>query len=135
MAYSDAEITEAMIRLAINKYDYKLTASQIGISEKTLRRWDKNATKKGVPDLLNRAIERMLMVIPDKWNGQDWAIALGIMIDKWLLMQGEPTSRVEAITRHFGNLSEDELNDVLAEADQILEEAASRGPDQGAGSK
>lgn len=133
MAYSDAEITEAMIRLAVNKYDYKLTASQLGISEKTLRRWDKNVTKKGVPDLLDRAIERMLMVIPEKWNGQDWAIALGIMIDKWLLMQGEPTSRTETIARHFGNLSADELNDVLAEADRILEETASGGTDKSTG--
>lgn len=133
MAYSDGEVAEALVRLAVNKYNFELTAQQTGISESTLKRWAKNEPKKSVHDLLNRAIERMLMVIPDKWDGNEWAIALGILIDKWLLMQGEPTSRTEAITRRFGGLTEDELDDVLAEANRILEETAGSGIDQGSG--
>ena len=91
--YSEAQIAEALIRLAINKYDYNKTSEQVSIPSRTLRRWDKDVTKKGVPELLERAIERMLMVIPANMKGSDWAIALGILMDKWLLMQCQATSR------------------------------------------
>lgn len=130
--YSDAEITEALIKLAINKYNYEMTASDTGISVKTLRRWARMPQKKGVPELLERAIERMLMNIPTNWSGHDWAVALGILMDKWLLVQGKATSRTETIARRLG-VSVDELDDVLAEADRILAEAAGGGDTQGAG--
>lgn len=123
MAYSDAEVGEAMIRLAINKFDYNLTAEQLHISAKTLRRWDTNVPKKRIPELLERTIERMLMIIPEKWNGQDWAIAIGILIDKWQLVRGEPTSRAETIFRNLELMSDDELDKLYAE----FETAARRG--------
>lgn len=118
MAYSDAEITEAMIRLAINKYDYELTSSQLGISDRTLRRWDNSATKKGVPQLLERAIERMLMVIPEKWTGHDWAISLGILLDKYQLLRGEPTERTENIFTQLQKLPESELDELIDQFEQ-----------------
>lgn len=131
MAYSDAFVTEAMIRLAINKYDYDTTAEQMGVTARTLRNWEKNFPKKGVPDLLNRAIERMLSVIPDNWNGHDWAIAIGILIDKWLLMQGEPTSRTESILHGLKDIDQNDRNAIVAEAERILSEATSRRADIG----
>ena len=127
MAYSDAEVTEALIKLAINKYDYDKTASDLGISVKSLRRWDKNAPKKAVPELLERAIERLLMNIPANWKGEDWAIALGILMDKWLLVQGRATSRTETLLKSIQDLPENEYQDVLAEAERILAEANSGG--------
>lgn len=123
MAYSDAQVGEAMIRLAINKYDYDLTAEQMHISAKTLRRWDTNVPKKRIPELLERTIERMLMIIPEKWNGQDWAIAIGILIDKYQLLRGEPTSRAETIFRNLELMSDDELDKLYSE----FETAARRG--------
>ena len=122
-SYSEAEIGEALIKLAINKYDYDKTANDTGVSVKTLRRWDKDAPKKGIPELLERTIERMLMVIPEKWNGQDWAIALGILIDKWQLIRGEPTSRAETIWKVLETMPDDELDELLTE----FETAARRG--------
>lgn len=123
--YSDNERAEALIRLAVNKYDYEKTAEQCGISDRTLRRWDKVAIKKGIPELLERAIERMLMVIPSDMKGSDWAITLGILIDKWQLIRGAPTDRTETISRKMGGMSEDEFADVLSEANRILEESTS----------
>jgi len=121
--YSESEIAEAMVLLAVNKYDYKKTADTLGISDRTLRRWDKDATKKGVPELLERAIERMLMVIPDKMSGNEWSISLGILIDKWLLMQGAATSRTESIVTTLQEMQDDEFDRVLEEAEQIIESA------------
>jgi hypothetical protein len=127
MAYSDGEQAEALIRLAINQYDYDLTAEQTGISARTLRRFDKSATKNSVAELLERAIQRMLMAIPEKMDAKDWAVALGILMDKWLLIQGEPTSRVESIERRLGELPASELDSVIAEAERII--AAATGGD------
>ena len=131
--YSDAETAEAMVRLAVNKYDYEKTSQDTGVPVRTLKRWSSMTPKKGVPDLLERAIQRMLMVIPDKWDGNSWAIALGILMDKWLLMNNKATSRTETIARRFSELSENELDDVLAEANRILEEAAGGGANQSPG--
>lgn len=125
MAYSDAQVTEALIKLAINKYDYDKTAEDTGISARTLKRWDNNATKKGIPQLLERAIERMLMNIPADWKGNDWAIALGILMDKWLLVQGKATSRTESsVMTMLQNIPDSELNELIRE----FEAAASQAP-------
>lgn len=131
MAYSDAFVTEALIRLAVNKYDYKKTAEQLSIPEMTLRRWENNksVTKKGIPELLDRAIERMLMVIPDKWDGNSWAIALGILIDKWLLLQGEPTSRSESLIRGMQEVSQNDRDAIIQEAERILAAVRAKGGD------
>ena len=118
--YSDNQITESVIRLAVNKYDYELTSEQLGIPSRTLRRWDKDVTKKGVPELLERAIERMLTAIPANWSGHDWAIALGILMDKWLLLQGEPTERTENWVKHFEELTDDERHAVIEEAQELV---------------
>jgi len=131
MAYSDREVSEALIRLAVNKYDYELTANQTGIPSRTLRRWegDETVTKKTVPGLLDRAIERMLMVIPDKWDGNSWAVALGILIDKWLLLQGEPTKRTESLIRGLKDVSPDDRDAIIQEAERILAKATGGGAD------
>jgi hypothetical protein len=130
MAYSDTEATEALIRLAVNKYDYKLTAEQTGIDEKTLRRWDKNATKKSVPELLERAIERLLMVIPSDMKGHDWSVTLGILLDKWLLIQGEPTNRTESLIRGLKDVTPDDRDAIIREAERIIAEAVGGGDNQ-----
>ena len=120
MAYSDAVVTEALVRLAVNKYNYELTAEQMGVTVRSLRNWEKSFPKKSVPALLERAIERMLMVIPETWTGHDWAITIGILMDKWLLIQGEPTERTESLVKHFDSLSDGEKQAVVAEAERII---------------
>lgn len=122
MAYSDLEQTEAMIKLAFNKGDYDKTAADTGVSESTLKRWSKMTPKKGVAELLERAIERLLMAIPEKMDANQWAIALGILMDKWLLIQGQATSRTE-LMRVLRIESEDELSAVIREAERILTES------------
>lgn len=131
MAYSDAEITEALILLAVNKYDYKKTAETLGMSVKSLRNWDKNYPKKSVPELLERAIKRILMHIPKDMATKDWAIALGILMDKWLLGQGMATSRNENIMGFLEQLPEEKREQVIEQAERILARAASGGSDTG----
>jgi hypothetical protein len=115
MAYSDIKKSEALIKLAINKGDYAKTAKDTGIARKTLIRWAKNVPKKGVPELLDRAIERMLMLIPAEMNARDWGIALGILMDKWLLAQGMATSRTENLFQSLSEMPDEELNELVRE--------------------
>ena len=125
MAYSENVKNEALIKLAINKYNYELTASDTGVPSRTLRRWDKNIQNvtKNIPELLERVIQRLLMVIPPDMTAHDWMIALGILIDKWQLIRGEPTSRtesrsesrIEAVFTLLQSMTDDELNTLQAE--------------------
>jgi len=68
--YSDEFRTEAVIRLAINQFDYAKTAEQFDVTERSLRNWEKVFPKKSVPELLERAITRLLMVIPKDMKGK-----------------------------------------------------------------
>jgi len=131
--YSDAFKTEAVIRLAVNRYDYDKTAEQTGVAAKTLRVWEKDVPKKGIPEMLERAVERMLMVIPSDMKAKDWGITLGILMDKWLLMQGEPTQRTENVISQFQALSDRERSEVISDAERILAGLSSNG--SGPGSK
>lgn len=132
MSYSDAEKNSALIRLAANKYNFQKTSDETGIQIRTLRNWEKNYPKKGITELLDHAIAYLLANIPEFKRGSDWAIALGILIDKWLIIQGEPTQRTENLLRGFGNLTDDERTAVIDEANRILAEAIGGSRDQGA---
>ena len=133
MAYSDSERAEAIVRLAVNKYNYDKTSEQLNIPARTLRRWDKSVPKKGVEDLLERAIQRLLMVIPENMSGHDWSITLGILLDKWLLLQGEPTERTENLLKTFGALTDDERQSVIHEAQEIVGSFSTPGDNSGDG--
>lgn len=122
-SYSDAFRSEAVIRLALNRYDYQKTAAEFDIPARTLRNWEKSFPKKGVSELLDRAVVQLLSNIPEFKRGSDWAIALGILLDKWLLLQGQPTDRKEMIFREIEQMTDDELNTLFDE----FQTAARRG--------
>jgi hypothetical protein len=125
MAHSDAEVGEALIRLAANKYDFAKTAKEVGVAVSTLRVWTNSRPKKGVLELLDRALERCLMRV-DEVPAKELPVLMGILFDKWLLTQGEPTSRTETIAREVANLTPTEQDAVIAEARAIIAEARSR---------
>lgn len=118
MAYSDKERTEALVRLAVNNYDYAKTASETGINHQTLRNWDKQFGDVAVPELLDRAIRKILSVVPAQMPAKEWAVAFGILMDKWLVLRGEPTSRSEIVSR-----IEEQLPSDPGERDAVLQEA------------
>jgi hypothetical protein len=126
MAYSETFITETIVRLAVNRFDYDKTAEQMGVTARTIRNWEKNFPKKGVPELLERAIERLLMVIPSDMKGNDWAVALGILMDKWLLVNGQATQRTENLIGSINDLPEEEKSAIIREAENIIASAVSK---------
>jgi hypothetical protein len=125
--YSDAQVTEALVTLALCKHDYKLASEKTGISPKQLQRWNESRRPRTVPELLEWTLAQVLMRVPDDWNGRDWAVAVGILLDKWLLLQGQATERSEMLVRDVALLTEAERMELLAEANRILERTASRG--------
>lgn len=127
MAYNEAQITEALVTLALCKYDYKTAAEKTGIGSKTLQRWNEDKRPKTIPELLERAISEILMRIPDRWDSRDWAVAVGILMDKWLLLQGEATERTETLVREIETLTEAEKIELYHEAKRILDETARSG--------
>lgn len=123
MAYSKQFRTEALVRLALSRYDYEATAEQVGVAPNTLRNWERQFPKVSVPELLSRALETLLARVPENMTGDDWSVAVGILMDKYLLLQGEATSRSEVISRIEEQLPEDadERQAILDEARQFVE--------------
>lgn len=131
--HNEFEQAAGLILLAQNGNDYEATAKQIGVSIDTLLYWQKKSSdkKEALPILLEAAIKKMLDMMPDKWTGNSWAVAFGIMMDKWLLVNGQPTARTENTTliSDLDNLTEKEKDDVLIEAERIIREAIGSSPD------
>ena len=128
MAYSDQERTEALIQLSLQKYNWDATSKITGVPRSTLKRWAKSGPNKTVPELLERTISRLLMSIPFQIPAKDYGIILGILLDKWLILQGEPTERHESILGRLGEMSTDELDRIISDAERIAEESFSREP-------
>lgn len=142
MAYSAETISKALVLLATYQNDYDKAAKEAGVSETSLRRWaageqkgengesgaKKQQTKKDqtVSEGLEAAIRTLLASVPEM-QGHDWAVALGILLDKWLLINGQPTTRTESLTRQVNELSDDEYRTAIAEAERIIADAAARG--------
>lgn len=142
MAYSDAKKTQAIILLATTGYDFEKVSNKMGIPEITLRRWGElqknidseiNDRKKSlpIPDMLEEAIKELLSMMPREWSGNSWGVAFGILVDKWLLMQGESTERKETILRGIENVEPEHRDEVIREAERILAEASGGGAASG----
>ena len=128
--HSDYERAAGVLLLATNKQDYAKTADMLNVSEQTIRNWEKESLSKNVaiPVMLEMAIKKLLEMMPDKWTGNSWAVAFGIMMDKWLLVNGQPTQRTETMFGDLDNLPEDEKDNIVREAERIISAAVSRSP-------
>lgn len=127
--YNDFERAAGVLLLGINQKDYKKTADMLEVSEQTIRNWEKESlTKKiEIPIMLEMAIRKLLENMPEKWNGNSWAVAFGILMDKWLLVHGQPTERTENLVSGVNDLPTDERDAVIREAESIIQRAVSRG--------
>lgn len=141
MAYSKQQKADALLKLAFNNHDFKKTASETGISEKQIRRWAqgqniRNVSKSpekdddivpdvSVAEILEQAVKKLLGSVPKDMSGSQWATAIGILMDKWLILQDQPTQRIDVIARMLERLPADEYDDILREAEEVLREARS----------
>lgn len=124
--YDEWTRIEGIIRCAATGNDYDKVGAEMGIPPGTLRSWmaRKSPYKSFTVGLaLDRALKQILIKLPAEMNARDWAVAVGILTDKWLLMQGQPTSRTEDITHMLGTLPHEGMEEVLEEAQRIIDEA------------
>lgn len=136
MAYSEGEKAEALVRLAATGHDFEAVSAEVGIPARTLRRWSKppedgdvegarwrrNAT---VADLLGAALEKVLAAVPEDLSGVAWATTVGILVDKWLALQGLGAHGDQPLFE-FGmritGMSDEEYWRVLREAERRFED-------------
>lgn len=121
--YTDVMRTEAMILLAVHHYDFDAVSQIMKVPPKVLRRWNREVSAEAqipIKDLLERAIRQLLGHMPENMSGKDWGVALGILMDKYLLMSGLPTSRTQILGKGFFGLNDNELSLVLTEAERII---------------
>lgn len=114
MAYSEHDRAAALAALETNNGNLTRTAKQLGMSDRTLRRWRdehnnpgetaslKTATTAALPaarasiaQRLQDFIHQALDIAPDKLNDaslQHLFVAIGVSVDKAQLLEGRPTN-------------------------------------------
>lgn len=119
---------KALELLIETKNNYDFVSSQTGVSIRTLKRWNEkrsnllfkaNNDASDITELLKTRIKVMIEDEPET-NKSGWAMAIGIFVDKMLLLEGKPTSRHQNISSTVDNASDDELDDMIAEAEAIV---------------
>lgn len=118
--YTDAQRSAAMIQLALNKFDYEKTEHELGIDRKVLQRWEKELPKRMIPQMLEEAIAKLFERMPAKFTEKAWGITLGILMDKYLLINNQPNARLETTINTVINASEEEKAAIIEEAERIL---------------
>lgn len=127
--YTDIEIHQFLTLLAFNKFNYSKTSELTGVPRNTLRRWNNSDVKKEIPEILDATIRELLAKLPQTIPTKDFGIIAGILLDKWLIIQGMPTARNESVIGRLGDMDEHELDRIIREAEEIISEASSRGSD------
>jgi hypothetical protein len=105
MAYGDGQKAEVLAILASNGGRLRQTARQTGVAESTLRLWASDgrvtscAQKKSedLADRMEALTHAIVDMMPEKLqaaNLRDLAVTLGIIVDKMLLLRGQPTERI-----------------------------------------
>jgi len=126
------EVTKETKRKALEllietKNNYEYVEKQTGVSIRTLKRWNtkrsntlfKTANEGQISELLTARIKTMIEDEPDT-NKSGWAMAIGIFIDKMLLLEGKPTSRRESLNKVVDEASDQEMDEMIAEAEAII---------------
>ena len=127
--YPAEKRAKTLTTLAVTKNDAKRTAEIEGIGVRTVYRWQAQGPDylkdKQVSELLEGVVKGLLGNAPDpaEANMKDWGIALGILLDKWMILGGNPTKRVENVTieGRVLNLTDDQYRYALEEAEKILQ--------------
>lgn len=126
--FTEMERSAAITMLAVSGYDFTGTAEKIGVSIGTLKSWNKDdRNNRSIPSMIEGAIKQLLNSMPTEWTGNTWAVALGILMDKWLLLRGDPTVRSESIIHSIidgmPGMTEDDKAEIVRQAEYILEES------------
>jgi hypothetical protein len=120
--WSEEVKTKTIELVALRGGDTKSVSEETGVPEPTIKRWMMKPADRTIPELLEAAIRQMFENMPDAFSAKEWSIALGILMDKYLLMTGAATSRTETITRTLDMIPEKHRDAVIARAREILAE-------------
>lgn len=136
--YPDEFKASALALLDANGYPktkgaLKRTARDLEMPHQTLSVWARDrakvpakvsAVKKfNLQEALINELELALEAMHEKRHSADYkalVVAIGILTDKLQLIKGEPTSRVETISRELDSLSDAAYEEALAEAEAVL---------------
>lgn len=128
--YSDEEIAAALAYLDANGRNYARTARETKVPRSTLQSWDKGRNVNPVPaelrhekrldlrSILQDELIAVFAAMPDKRGEADYktlATAAGILADKFILLEGGVTSRVDVNVRNLPDLPDGTLAGILTD--------------------
>ena len=121
-SFTNEEKQEALFLLSMMKYDYGKASDILEVPVSLLQEWVRTIDlRRPILLHLETTLEAMLRSVPENWAGADWAKALELLLDKYIVMVGGPTSITEVRSTESSTLNEKELDDILETARMILE--------------
>lgn len=92
-------------------------------------RWYQENADVTVPEMLEAAIKWTLQHAPTNFDPRQWAIAMGVLMDKWLLINNKPTQRLESILSGVlpEGMTQKDVDAVIREAQSILDAGQTAG--------
>lgn len=140
--YSESFKARAVARLYAEGYPEKsgalrAVAKELGVTHPTLSRWASGGTSAPDPDLIRESVfamqttiehelEKILESMEDVRAKADYktlAIAFGILVDKYQLIRGAPTSRSARMIEDLSDRPTEDLEKIIADAEKMAEEA------------
>lgn len=105
--YSDSEKAQALVVLDFCNGNESEAARRLGIPRQTLQEWNAGRVSEEVPEIrqdkkadLAQALEDLAFTLVDKMSTSEKSsgVDLGIVVDKMLLLRGEPNSISKDVT-------------------------------------
>ena len=115
----------------------RATAKELGVTHPTLSRWASGGKSAPDAELIKQSVfamqttieyelEKILTSMENVRAKADYktlAIAFGILVDKYQLIRGAPTSRSSRMVEDLADRSTDDLQRIIEEAEAMAEEA------------
>lgn len=113
--YADAYKSAVITLLIKNRLNFRKTSDQTGLDISTLKVWMNEERENGfnIREELENTAYLLLSEVPEMKNGRDWATALGIVLDKLIILYGLKNKTENNTTNNIFNVLGLEGSDML----------------------
>lgn len=121
--YSQSEIVQMLLHLALNEYTYSLTAAEFGVPIQFLKFWSTQTNiERPIGPLVERAIEKLLIHPPEFISAAEWTDAVSTLILRWVTIQEQMIKRTEIIMGQVGDMDISQFTRIVDVAESLIED-------------
>jgi len=133
--FSQGEIVQFMLHLALHEYNYSTTSAEYGVPIRYLKYWSNSADiERPIGPLIERAIEKLLLKVPAHEFPREWADSLTALIKQWVVIQEQMYKRTELLLGMSTDINLSQLTRVVNVAERMATDVEFVDVDSSAGS-